>query len=303
MSDHPRTAASTPTHLRIESGDVVLAADAFGDPADPAVGLFHGGGQTRHSWGSTAADLGAAGWHAITVDVRGHGDSTWSPTGDYTLDSYSSDVRAVIDHLGRPAVLIGASLGGNAALEAIGRWPELALGLVLVDVSPFLQPEGAHRIREFMMARADEGFASLEEVADAISLYLPHRPRPNSLEGLRRNVRERDGRLYWHWDPAMFRSDRDEAVQRDRLVDPARLGAAAESLRVPTLLVRGGASDVLSPQDAARFLKLVPHSEFAEVSGAHHMVAGDDNVAFESVLGDFLDRRVRTRLDFIATYS
>ena len=226
--------------------------------------------------------------------------------------TYGRSLSGGNEHVRAMAIvlLVTASASTTAVLSRLqtrSAWIVVVLSLavtfVLVEVPPFLQPEGAHRIREFMMARADEGFASLEEVADAISLYLPHRPRPNSLEGLRRNVRERDGRLYWHWDPAMFRSDRDEAVQRDRLVDPARLGAAAESLRVPTLLVRGGASDVLSPQDAARFLKLVPHSEFAEVSGAHHMVAGDDNVAFESVLGDFLDRRVRTRLDFIAAYS
>src|SRR4029453_15534973 len=137
--------------------------------------------------------------------------------------------------LGRPPGLVGASLGGNASLAAIGHHPELALGLVLVDVSPFLQPDGAHRIRAFMTSRPD-GFASLDEVADAIAEYLPHRPRPRSLDGLRKNLRQVDGRYFWHWDPAFLTTPTDQVVQRDSLIDPARLGAAAMALRIPTLL-------------------------------------------------------------------
>jgi pimeloyl-ACP methyl ester carboxylesterase len=150
-----------------------------------------------------------------------------------------------------------------------------------------------------MTARSADGFASLDEVADAIAEYLPHRPRPGNLDGLRKNLREVDGRYYWHWDPAFMASPMDQAVQRNTLIDPVRLGAAATLLRVPTLLVRGGESDVLSVQDAVQFLGLVPHAEFATVEGAHHMVAGDDNAVFEQVLADFLDRRVRSRLKML----
>jgi pimeloyl-ACP methyl ester carboxylesterase len=294
--------APGPAGLKFQAGDVTLTADAFGDPAAPPVVLLHGGGQTRHSWGATARDLGSAGWYAVTVDLRGHGDSDWSPDHVYGLDRFGGDVVRIVEHLGRPPVLIGASLGGNASLAALGHFPELALGLVLVDVSPFLQPDGASRIRDFMTAHAAEGFGSLEEAADAVTSYLPHRRRPRRLDGLRKNLREVDGRWYWHWDPAFLAAPTDQAVQRDSLIDPARLGAAATSLRVPTLLVRGGESDVLSEEDAVRFLKLVPHAEFATVAGAHHMVAGDDNAVFEDVLGDFLERRIRSRLRLLARY-
>jgi pimeloyl-ACP methyl ester carboxylesterase len=282
--------------LEIPSDDVTLVADAYGDHADPPVVLLHGGGQTRHSWGSTAADLGANGWYAVTVDLRGHGDSSWSPDGYYGLDRFANDVIRVADFLGHPPVYVGASLGGNSSLAAISIRPDLALGLVLVDVSPFLQPAGTNRIRDFMMANAETGFGSLEEAADAVASYVPHRPRPKNLEGLKKNLRFRDGRWYWHWDPNFLRAPFDQAVQRDPLVDPARLGAAARDLRTPTLLVRGGKSDVLSVEDAVRFLELVPHAEYATVADAHHMVAGDDNAVFEEVLGDFLERRVRSRL-------
>ncbi|WP_156670740.1 alpha/beta hydrolase [Mycobacterium sp. E136] len=290
--------AARPPHetLEIPAGDVTMVADAYGDPSDPPVVLLHGGGQTRHSWGSTAADLGAKSWYAVTVDLRGHGDSTWSPDGYYGLDRFAGDVIKVADYLGRPPVYVGASLGGNSSLAAISVRPDLALGLVLVDVSPFLQPAGTSRIRDFMVSHAETGFATLEEAADAVAAYVPHRPRPRNLEGLKKNLRHRDGRWYWHWDPAFLASPLDQPVQRDPLIDPARLGAAARDLRTPTLLVRGGESDVLSVDDAKRFLELVPHAEFASVAGAHHMVAGDDNAVFEDVLDDFLERRVRSRL-------
>jgi pimeloyl-ACP methyl ester carboxylesterase len=284
--------------ITIDAGDVSLRADAHGDPNAIPVVLLHGGGQTRGSWGATAADLAEKGWYALTVDLRGHGDSGWSPDHGYGLDRFADDVAQIVRHLGRPPVLVGASLGGNAALAALGHRADLAAGLVLVDVSPFLQPRGTGRIRDFMTSRPD-GFGSLEEVADAVAEYLPHRPRPKNVNGLRRNLREVDGRWFWHWDPAFMRSANDEAVQRDTLVDPARLGAAATSLRVPTLLVRGGESDVLSVEDVRHFLELVPHAEFFSVAGAHHMVAGDDNAIFAHVLGDFLERRVRARLDVL----
>ncbi|WP_102143211.1 alpha/beta fold hydrolase [Mycobacterium hubeiense] len=292
--------ASQQAALNIPADDVTLAADAFGDPADSPVVLLHGGGQTRHSWKATAADLGGQGWYALTVDLRGHGDSGWSADGRYDLERFAADVVCITEFLGRPPVLVGASLGGNASLEALGGRPDLALGLVLVDVSPFLQPSGTNRIRNFMVSHAEEGFGSLEEVADAVAAYLPHRPRPRNLDGLKKNLRLRDGRWYWHWDPAFMASPTDQAVQRNQLIDPARLGAAASSLRLPTLLVRGGESDVLSVDDSIRFLDLVPHAEFATVAGAHHMVAGDDNAVFENVLGDFLERRVRSRLRLLA---
>ena len=134
--------------VSIPAGDIAMAADAFGDPADPPIVLLHGGGQTRHSWKSTAADLGGQGWYALTVDLRGHGNSGWSADGRYGLDRFAADVICIADFLERPPVLIGASLGGNASLAAIGARPDLALGLVLVDVSPFLQPSGTSRIRD-----------------------------------------------------------------------------------------------------------------------------------------------------------
>lgn len=287
------------TRIAIRGSEVSLVADAFGNPDDAALVLLHGGGQTRHAWSATGDELARAGWYSVLVDLRGHGESDWSEDGDYGLDRFAYDVVNIVDYLGAPPVLVGASLGGTASLAALGHHPELARGLVLVDVSPFVQPKGTNRIREFMTSQP-EGFGSLEQAADCIAAYLPHRPRPRNLEGLRKNLREVNGRFFWHWDPAFVGSPTGQIVQRDPLIDPARLGAAAMSLRIPTLLVRGGESDVLSMEDARRFLELVPHAEFCDVAGAHHIVAGDENAVFDSVLADFLERRIRPRLELFA---
>ena len=143
-----------------------------------------------------------------------------------------------------------------------------------------------------MTEHAESGFASLEEVADAVHAYNPHRPRPSDLNGLRKNVRLRDdGRWYWHWDPKFvigkFGDDETRAVRSTMLEDAAR------SLRVPTMLVRGRHSDLLSEDGARRFLQMVPGAEYADVGGAGHMVAGDRNAAFNDAIVGFLSGLVR----------
>jgi pimeloyl-ACP methyl ester carboxylesterase len=247
--------------------------------------LLHGGGQTRHSWGSTAADLGAKNWYAVTVDLRGHGDSSWSQDRYYGLDRFANDVAGVADFLGRPPVYVGASLGGNSSLAAIGVRPDLALGLVLVDVSPFLQPAGTSRIRDFMVSHAEVGFGTLEEAADAVAAYVPHRPRPRNLDGLKKNLRFRDGRWYWHWDPAFLTAPND-----DPFVRVERLEQAAIDLTIPILLIRGKLSDVVSAEGVQDFLAKVPAAEFVELADAGHTAAGDDNDAFSEAVVSFVTR-------------
>jgi len=270
---------------------LLLTADVAGDPSRPPVVLLHGGGQTRHAWGTTLEHL-AHDWHAFSVDLRGHGDSEWSPDGDYSLDAFADDAFAIAMRFDRPPVLVGASLGGISSLVAIGEHPALpvASALVLVDVAPTIEPKGVERIGDFMTSHLD-GFESLDEVADVIAAYNPHRPRPKNLEGLKKNLRQRaDGRWVWHWDPR-FVSGRfgspDET--RSSLVNGERLKDAARNISVPTLLVRGRMSDLLSEEGAQELLRLVPHAEFADVAGAGHMVAGDRNDVFNHAIVSFLD--------------
>ena len=280
--------------MRLRGGGVDLAADVYGPEEGHPVVFLHGGGQTRHSWGETARLLGERGWRATTVDLRGHGDSDWSPDGAYDLDTFAGDVVAVAQAQETPPTLVGASLGGLSALVAVAEHPDpepLAAALVLVDVAPRLEPEGVRRIGEFMLSHLD-GFASLEEVADAVAAYNPHRPRPKDLSGLRKNVRQgEDGRWYWHWDPRFLLGGRTDEPRSYR--NEERLERAARSLTLPTLLVRGRASDVLSEEGAAHLRSLVPHARYADVAGAGHMVAGDRNDAFNEAVVSFLEEIVR----------
>ena len=201
---------STPAPTQLWKGHdgITIAGDAWGDPDGPLVILQHGGGQTRHAWKGAGETLGAAGYHAVAFDARGHGDSDWAPDGRYGQDLMVADLEAVVAQLGnhRP-VLVGASMGGGTSLVAVGEGHVDATALVLVDIAPRIEPDGVAKIQAFMTARPD-GFGSLEEVADAIAAYQPHRQRARNLDGLAKNVRlGEDGRYRWHWDPR-FRSGR-----------------------------------------------------------------------------------------------
>jgi len=259
-----------------------LVADAWGSRDAPPVLLLHGGGQTRHAWGGTAHLLAVHGWYAIALDLRGHGESSWAPDGNYTIDTFVADLRSVVAHFAQRPVLVGASLGGMTALLAEGEAPQpVSTAVVLVDITPRVEGQGVERIRAFMTARPD-GFASLEEAADTIAAYLPYRPRPQNVSGLAKNLRQgTDGRYRWHWDPLLL-----NGMPRRR--SPDRLLAAARALRVPTLLVRGTLSEIVSDATQAEFLAAVPNAHYVDVTGAGHMVAGDQNDVFSSAIVNFL---------------
>jgi pimeloyl-ACP methyl ester carboxylesterase len=273
------------------SGGTRIAADHWGQPGSPLVLLQHGGGQTRHAWKGTGEMLARAGFLAYALDARGHGDSDWDPEADYSQEAMGDDLIAVAGHIGDAApILVGASMGGGVSLCAVGEERMLARALILVDMGPQIEREGAQRIIDFMHQKP-EGFDSLEEVADAIASYQPHRKRPRVLDGLRKNVRLDDqGRLRWHWDPRYLNGTRSGMSERGERMQ--RAAQRLSELKLPTLLVRGGLSDVLSEEGAQSFLATCPHSEYVSVSDAAHMVAGDRNDLFTSAVTDFLQRRI-----------
>ncbi|MEW6477754.1 MAG: alpha/beta hydrolase [Actinomycetota bacterium] len=271
------------------SGGVRLAADVVGDPGGPPAVFFHGAGQTRHAWGAAADQLAAAGWYAVAVDLRGHGDSDWPGEGGYGLERFAEDVVAVVGAVGAAPAVVAASLGGMAVLAAQGRHPDqLFQALVLVDVTPRLELNGVRRVVGFMAAHPD-GFASLEEAGAAIAGYLPERSRRRELGGLTRVLRQRgDGRWQWRWDPRLLAEMDPAAVAQRTATLETVLTAAARRVKVPTLVVRGGRSDVISDQGVAHFLDAVPHATPLTVPDAGHMVAGDRNDAFCGAIVAFL---------------
>ena len=279
---HVRPAVDLRTR-RFQGAGVDIVADEAGPPDGRPVVLLHGGGQTRGAWGAALAEGARRGWRMISADLRGHGESGWPADGDYRLEAHAGDLARLVEQLPEPPALVGASLGGLTGLSYASEGGSLR-ALALVDVAPRIEPEGAARIGSFMMG-APNGFASLEEAADAVAGYLPHRPRPKDPSGLMRNLRRgEDGRLYWHWDPRILKSGGGS------LPDLERLRRGARRLTLPVLLVRGRMSDVLSPEGVREFLTLVPHAESVDIAGADHMVAGDRNDAFNAAVFDFLDR-------------
>ncbi|WP_293052334.1 alpha/beta hydrolase [Mycobacterium sp.] len=268
---------------------ITLVADEWNRGIDaagrPSVVLLHGGGQNRHSWKNTGQVLADEGFHVVALDARGHGDSDRAPGADYAVETLTTDVMHVLDAIARPVALIGASMGGLTAILVADRaGPQRVTRLVLVDVVPRFEKGGSARIRDFMVGHLN-GFDSLEEAAEAVAAYLPHRTKPRSPEGLTKNLRLRDGRWYWHWDPAFMTKPGDDPGLRTE-----KFERAATNLRIPVLLIRGKLSDVVSPDGVRHFLATVPHAEFVELPAAGHTAAGDDNDAFTEVVVGFVTR-------------
>jgi pimeloyl-ACP methyl ester carboxylesterase len=271
------------------SDGIRLVGDMAGPWDGPLVVLLHGGGQTRFAWGQTSSVLADRGFLALSLDARGHGESEWSADGTYSMDSFVADLCRVVEQLGKPAALVGASLGGLTSIIAAAERPAIdCTALVLVDVAPRVNEAGVDAIQEFMLAYTD-GFATVEEAADAVAAYLPHRPRPRDTAGLRKNLRYRDdGRYYWHWDPRLLIGNRNGP----RSVPPERFERALAGLSNPLLLVRGGQSEVVGEGEVAAFRKVAPEADYIDVPAAAHMVAGDQNDVFTAAVVSFLDRHL-----------
>ena len=284
------TVRNSPQTVEFSGVDgITLVADEWNReaaaPARPTILMLHGGGQNRFSWKSTSQILADEGYHVVALDSRGHGDSDRAPDANYAIETLTGDVMRLIDAIGKPVVLIGASMGGLTGILAANRaGPVKVTRLVLVDVVPRFEKGGSARIRDFMLGNI-EGFETLDDAADAVAAYLPHRPKPRSPEGLKKNLRLRDGRWHWHWDPAFMTKPGDDPELRTETFEQA-----AKSLTIPVLLIRGKLSDVVSPEGVKHFLATVPRAEFVELSNAGHTAAGDDNDAFSDAVVAFVKR-------------
>ncbi len=278
--------------FKVDSG-LELVASEWGDANDPLVILMHGGGQTRHAWGSTGEILSKSGFYVLSLDLRGHGDSQWHPDGDYLIESYKGDLVSILNQVGKPASLVGASLGGMVSLSLASdlNKKDLVSALVMVDIGLYPNEKGSNEIVSFMQSGI-KGFANLNEASDAVSAYLPHRKRPRDNRGLEKNLRlKEDGRYYWHWDPR-FLDERDSDNRENQKEKNIRL---AKNISIPTLLIRGALSNVVTQKEVDDFLTIIPHSEFQEIEKAAHMVAGDRNDIFANSAIKFL-KKISTNL-------
>jgi esterase len=216
--------------------------------------------------------------------VRRHGDSEWPADGDYRLERYADDLEAFADALGfERFVLVGHSLGGVSALEYAGRGGDRVAALVLVDVGPVIHTDAGERVR----ALGDET-AELETFDDYVSRLRALSPRRDERlirRGLQHNLRRLpSGRWTWKWDR--------RRVQAHSLPDLkaryALLWERVERVPCPTLVVRGGRSEVLPRADAEELVARLPDARLEEVAGAGHTVHGSNPAGLLEVLRPFL---------------
>ena len=283
---------------RFAIADLSLAVETRRPGGRPALLFAHGFGQTRGAWKGAAVALEElAGCRCVTFDARGHGESDRVMSGGYHMDQFADDLSRLAAAQPHPPILVGASMGGLLGIVLAGEMrPSPFRALVLVDITPRWETAGVERILAFMQAHPD-GFMNYADAAEQIAAYLPQRRERKSEQQLRPLLRESaDGRLRWHWDPALLAGD---LVQESERYQP-RLQAAATKIDVPVLLLSGGRSDVVSRATVDEFMQLVPHAQHVELPHATHMVAGDANDAFTREVARFVqsldplpvDRRV-----------
>ncbi len=283
MSDHgetPIVAAefTTPEGMR-------LATDIAGDPWRPRLIFVHGGGQSRRSWRRALRNMANAGFSVVSFDLRGHGESAWAEDGDYTLEAHVRDLTAIIDAMPSTPSLVGASLGGRVALDAAARLgPERVRALVLVDLTPKLNEAGIRRVENFLEFSVN-GFDTLEDAADTLEKYA-ERQIGHNIFRLRSSIRTcTDGRIFWRWDP--------KAAASQYLSQPdiaPKLAAATASLKMPTLLVRGTKSDLVTDDCVAHFRECLPTAEVFDIEGGGHLMKTQDLRVFCDGTMDFLRR-------------
>lgn len=274
---------NVPRRLELRGGQAALHALEWGERTAPPIVFLHGGGLTAHSW-DVVCDIMCRHYRCIALDLRGHGDSAWSPSGDYTLEAHASDVASALSELGLSRVsIVGQSLGGLTALTVASQHQRIVETLVLVDTAPRgSRPVGRDRVRAFMTGPRE--LPSVDDFVERAAEFNPLRPRARLRRSLLHNLRQTErGTWTWKYDPGFIDSFRrvDPEQRRQQLI------AAAQAVTCPVLIVRGGASEHLTSEDAATTLPLFGDARWVEIADAGHTVQGDQPQVLAAVLAEF----------------
>lgn len=282
---------------QIQAPEIVLPADRdvilrrmrfhyldWGNDAARPIVFLHGGGLTAHTFDLVCLSL-RDDYRCLALDQRGHGDSEWSPIEDYDVATQAEDVAAFIGTLDLSGlVLVGMSMGGMNAIHYAGDHSDSLAALVLIDVGPDLQPAGTARIRG-LMSEAQE-FDSLEEIVEHAKRFNPRRDplllRRSLLTNLRRTP---GGKWRWKWDPRPRIRPRDDTAMAARR---ALLWQHVDRITCPTLVIRGGQSDVFSPENAKALVHRLRNATLRVVEGAGHTVQGEDPAGLTREIRAFL---------------
>ena len=255
----------------------------WGTAGRPPVVFLHGGGLNAHTWDLVCGSLRGE-RHCLALDQRGHGESEWSPEMDYATQSHAGDLEAFVQALGIDRfVLVGMSLGGANALAWAGKHSGRLAGLVLVDVGPETRAAGSRKIQAFTSDATP--LDSVEQFIDRALAFNPRRNRELLRRSLLHNLRRMpDGRFMWKYDQRHRGKVDPDAVARRRDL----LWSAVETVECPTLVVRGGQSDVFHDEDAERLAGRLSKGRWVTVEGAGHTVQGDNPAGLLVHLRTFL---------------
>ena len=256
----------------------------WGSPENPPVVLLHGFAQTCHSWDFVALGL-CDRFHVIALDQRGHGDSDWAPDGDYSPEAAQQDLHAIVEVLGLSGfILIGLSMGGRNSFTYAANHPEKVRALVVVDAAPENKTDGTQNIRRFV--QQDDELDSIDAFIERVQRYNPRRPIEQIRGSIMHNLKQLpNGKWTWKYDKLL------RSPERRMGSDPEttqRLWGYVESLRCPTLVVRGDVSDVIALETAEAFHRRIANARLATVEKAGHLVMGDNPAGFQRAVTEFL---------------
>jgi pimeloyl-ACP methyl ester carboxylesterase len=207
------------------------------------------------------------GWRLLALDWRGHGRSAWPDPPAYRTEDFAADLAGLVERLrlGSP-VVAGHSMGGHVALAFAAWYPERLSHLVVLDARPHVNVERLRALQR-RPPRPPAEFPSLRTALGRFRLRPPETTAPASLlraigrQGL---VRLRSGRWRYRFDPAC-----------ERRREPVDAWALLPRIAVPTLVVRGEHSTILTREVALRMTKAIPSATLEEIPGAHHHVTLD----------------------------
>jgi esterase len=279
-----------PERRHVVVGGMRLHYLDWGSRGRQPIVFLHGGGLTARTWDLVCLALRVSN-HCFALDQRGHGDSEWSPGLAYDTAEHVADLEGLIEHLAldRP-VLVGQSMGALNSLTYASRHAADLGGLVLVDMTPDVQFEGAKRIFDFVTAPAE--LDSVEAFVERAVEFNPNRDRRLLRRSLQHNLRRLpNGKWTWKYDRRAMTRGRFEKVRSEVSGLRDVLGAVA----CPTLVVRGERSDVVSEASAAALAEALPSGEWLTIPDAGHTVQGDNPRALADALRGFLASASRPR--------
>jgi esterase len=285
--------------LELDVDHVVLPRDRFfdvdglrlhflewGDPTARPIILLHGGALTAHTWDVVCLGLQPE-FRCIAPDLRGHGDSAWAADGDYSIDAFRRDLEALMAYLAIDrCALVGNSLGGMtamryAAARSPGQQPE---ALVLVDIGPEMREAGRQRLRSFTGGPRE--LDSVEEFVDRAVAFNPLRRRDVLRRSLLNNLRQLpSGKWTWKYDPNRF----GRGPHSGPPPTIAERWADVQRITCPTLVVRGGRSDMFHDADAEKLAAALHSGRWVRIEDASHTVQGDQPLALLRAIRIFLN--------------